>query len=107
MKFLKLQIGLALTALLFFSLPAFSQLTSGNITGTIYDQTGATVPGATVVAHNTATGVDSNTTSTSSGDYRFENLPVGTYTVTVTAPGFSKAEVGNVAVRLNQTVTTN
>ncbi|MBV9155545.1 MAG: TonB-dependent receptor, partial [Acidobacteriaceae bacterium] len=39
--------------------------------------------------------------------YRFENLPVGTYTITVNAAGFAKSEVQNVSVELNQTVTTN
>ncbi len=97
-------------SLLLCLLPAgylFAQLTSGNITGGVRDPTGASVPGATVIAHNTATGVDVPTTTTSAGDFRFENLPVGTYTVIVSSPGFAKAEVGNVSVQLNQTVTTN
>ena len=107
MKLIKIYAGWACAVALLFALPAFSQTTSGNITGTVYDQTGATVPGAAVTAHNTATGIDSNTVSTSAGDYRFANLPVGTYTVTVNAPGFAKAEIANVSVQLNQTVTTN
>ncbi|MBV8809395.1 MAG: carboxypeptidase regulatory-like domain-containing protein [Acidobacteriaceae bacterium] len=85
----------------------FGQLTSGNITGTVYDPSGAAVPGASVVAHNVATGVDVTTAATSAGDFRFENLPVGTYSVIVTAPGFNKSEIGEVKVQLNQTVTTN
>ncbi len=90
-----------------FSALSFAQSTSGNITGTVYDQTGATVPGATVTAKNQQTGVESNATATSAGSYRVENLPVGTYTVTVNAPGFSKVEINNVNVALNATVTTN
>jgi hypothetical protein len=108
MKFLRQQqicLGLALALLL--NLPLLAQLTSGNLTGTIYDQTGAIVPGATVVAHNTATGVDSTTSATSGGEYRFENLPIGAYSLIITSPGFAKAEVGNVNVQLNQTITTN
>lgn len=97
-----LSLGLA-----FFSTYALAQSTSGNLAGNVYDPAGATVPDATVIAHNIATGVDTRTTSTSSGDFRFENLLVGTYTIIVTAPGFSKAEVNNVDVRLNETVTTN
>jgi len=106
-KWLNVQLGLVLTALFVFNLPLFSQLTSGNITGTVYDPTGATVPGSNVVAHNTGTGVDVTTTSASAGHYRFENLPVGNYTIAVTAPGFIKTEVANIDVQLNQTVTTN
>lgn len=86
---------------------AYAQLTSGNITGSIFDPTGATVPGATIAAKNNATGVANTTRSTSKGDYRFENLPVGTYTLTVTAPGFAQKRVGNVVVQLNNTVTSN
>ncbi len=106
MKILKYQLAV-LCALLFLSAPAFSQLTSGNITGTVYDQSGATVPGATVVARDVATNIENATTTTSSGGYRFENLPIGTYNITVTAGGFNKAEVNGVTVELNQTVTTN
>jgi Carboxypeptidase regulatory-like domain len=107
MKLVKIQFAFVIAVLMLFGVPIFGQLTSGNITGAVYDPTGATVPGAPIVAHNNATGVDVNTTSSSAGDFRFENLAIGTYTITVTAPGFAKAEVGNVNVRLNQTVTTN
>ena len=115
MRILKVQLALPFAALMALVIPAFGQVTSGNVTGTVYDPTGATVPNATVVAHNTNTGADTTTTTTAAGDYRFENLPVveeeagkkGTYTITVTAPGFTKAEVKNVDVQLNQTVSVN
>lgn len=96
-----------LVALILPAIPTFGQSTSGNVTGTIFDPTGATVPDANVVATDQATGAEKTTTSTSAGDYRFENLPVGKYTLTVTAQGFDKAEMKNLAVNLNQTVTTN
>jgi hypothetical protein len=88
-------------------LPGFAQLVSGNLTGTVYDASGAAVPKASVVAHNVATGVDSTTTTTSAGEYHIVNLPVGTYTVTVSAQGFSKAELDGVQVALNVTATAN
>jgi hypothetical protein len=88
-------------------LPAWAQLVSGNLSGTVYDVSGAIVPGATVVAHNDATGVENTTTSTSTGEYRIVNLPGGVYTVVVTAPGFSKAELKNVQIELNVTATAN
>src|SRR5580700_6721809 len=88
-------------------LPAGAQLVSGNLSGTVYDVSGAIVPDATVIAHNDATGVDSTTTSTSTGEYRIVNLPGGTYTVVVTAAGFSKAELKNVQIELNVTATAN
>lgn len=93
--------------MLLLSGQVYAQLTSGNITGSIFDPTGAIVPDATIIATNSATNVQSSTVSTSKGDYRFENLPVGTYTLAVTAPGFAKKSVGNVVVQLNNTVTSN
>ncbi len=106
MKFFKFQLGVLFAALL-MSFPLIAQLTSGNIQGTVYDPSGATVPGATVVATDVATGVSKTAQTTSSGGYRFENLPVGTYDLNVTAGGFNKAEVKGIGVQLNQTVTTN
>ncbi len=89
------------------ALSVFGQSISGNLTGTIYDPSGATVPGARVLARNEATGVETSTVSTSSGQYSIPNLPVGSYTITVNAPGFVQAQVKGVGVALNQTVTSN
>ncbi len=84
-----------------------AQSTSGNIAGTVYDASGATVPGASVKAVNTGTGVTTATVSTSAGQYRMADLPVGSYTLHISAPGFAASEVTNVSVALNQTATTN
>jgi hypothetical protein len=83
------------------------QQTSGNLTGTIYDPSGATIPDAAVVVTNTATGVQTSTKTTSAGEYRIPNLPAATYTVRVNAAGFAPAEIDSVQVPLNQTVTAN
>lgn len=83
------------------------QQTSGNMVGTIYDPTAAPMPGVQITVHNNATGIDVTTTTTSAGDYRFNNLPAGIYTVRVAATGFGRAEVQNVEVVINQTNTTN
>ncbi len=85
----------------------FGQETSGNLVGTIYDQTAATVPSVQVTAHNNATGIDANTATTSAGEYRFNNLAAGIYTLRVAAKGFRPAEVQNIEVVINQTSTTN
>src|SRR5436190_2309025 len=66
------------------SRPAFGQSTSGELVGTIYDETGAVVPNATVVANNLSTGASLKALSTTSGQYRIANLPVGTYKLEVT-----------------------
>ncbi|MGO9258999.1 MAG: TonB-dependent receptor domain-containing protein [Bryobacteraceae bacterium] len=99
-------LGLILIALA-ACLGSFAQSISGDLSGAIYDATGATVPGATVIAKNDATGVETSGKSTGTGEYRLSNLPPGTYTVTVTAQGFTKAQVKGVEVSLNKITTTN
>ncbi len=75
--------------------------------GNVYDPSGAVIANAEVIATNQDTNGLSTTRTTSAGDYRFENLPVGTYNVVVSAPGFSRTEFKGVAVRLNVTITQN
>src|SRR5438270_5278820 len=79
----------------------------GTINGTVTDPGGAVVPGATVVATNNATGQEGKTTSTSAGDYTLPYLPAGTYTIRVTAPGFTTATAENVILRVAQTITSD
>ena len=57
---------------------------TATIEGTVTDQTGATIAGAQVVAKSKATALTRTTSSSESGSYRFEQLPVGAYTVTST-----------------------
>ncbi|MGC2112876.1 MAG: carboxypeptidase regulatory-like domain-containing protein [Candidatus Korobacteraceae bacterium] len=67
-------------------------LVSGDLAGTVTDPSGAVVSGATVALKNNATGAARTTTTNSSGAYRFSLLPPGSYTVSASAQGFSKAE---------------
>src|SRR5450755_4540397 len=72
---------------------AFGQsLVSGDLVGTVTDPSGAVLPDATVSLKSNATGETRNTTTNSSGIYRFSLLNPGSYTVSVTAQGFSKTE---------------
>ncbi len=78
---------------------AMAQVTGkGAITGTTVDPTGAVIPGATVAATNTATGITTKTTTTGAGDFNFSNLDPGIYTVTTTAKGFEKLVQENIHV---------
>lgn len=77
---------------------AYGQTFLGAINGTVTDPSGAVVAGATVIATDIATNVAHNTVTTSDGQFSFQDLPLGTYTVTVTASGFQKTTVSNVAV---------
>src|ERR1700756_225260 len=60
--------------------PAAAQAISGDIVGTVLDKSGGAVPNAEISAVNVATGVKTSTTSNGQGEFRFGNLPVGTYT---------------------------
>jgi Carboxypeptidase regulatory-like domain/TonB dependent receptor len=109
-RFLKTSTEYTLFVLVIFTLISASliaQTTSGNLTGTIFDASGATVPNAGVTVKNVATGVANTSVTVSNGSYRFENLPPGTYSLEVTSTGFNKSVVNNVRVELNQTITSN
>ncbi|PWT86407.1 MAG: TonB-dependent receptor, partial [Proteobacteria bacterium] len=92
---------------LILSAAALAQSTSGEIAGIVYDQTGGVIAGAAVEARNLATGATASVASTSAGQYRIPNLPVGAYRLEVTAKGFTKVEVNNLNVELNRTGTAN
>src|ERR1700677_4337063 len=76
----------------FVLLVALSQSTlaavGGSISGTVTDASGAGIPKATVIATNTSTGVQQTVASNAAGAYSFPTLPVGHYSLDVTAPGF-------------------
>ena len=93
---------LAVAALLLF--PSHSlraQTNNGGITGTILDSSGAVVVGAQVVATGVETHSVYTTTSTATGAYRFSDLVLGTYNLTVTAKGFKTAQITGVVVEIN------
>ena len=97
--------GAAVICLLAASL--FGQATDGNLVGTITDASGAVIPGAQVKITNRATNIQTLSTSSASGEYRFNNIPVGSYDLSVTATGFGAMMEGGLAVELNKTVTVN
>ncbi|MGO9008913.1 MAG: TonB-dependent receptor domain-containing protein [Bryobacteraceae bacterium] len=86
------------------SLPSlFAQsLTTGDIAGVVKDQSGATVPSASVTVKSLGTGATQIATTSETGEYRFRLLRPGTYQVSATKAGFQKTEqnvevvVGNV-----------
>jgi hypothetical protein len=94
---------LFLTVLLAVS--AFGQVSDGNLVGTVYDSSGKVIPNASVGAKNDATGVLAETKSDQSGAYRFNNLPVGSYSVTVASAGFASTQIKDLSVELNKTAT--
>ncbi|MGB7282036.1 MAG: carboxypeptidase-like regulatory domain-containing protein, partial [Candidatus Acidiferrum sp.] len=97
-------------ALLLFSLAlgglAHAQSTA-SLNGTVTDPTGAAVPNAQVVAKNEATGVETKTATDDAGAYLFPSLPIGTYSIEVTAPSFQMAVVTDLKLQVATAITQN
>jgi hypothetical protein len=85
---------------------AFGQAISGNLVGTVVDSSSAVVTNASVEATNLGTGATTEARTGSTGGYRFDNLPAGTYKITVKASGF-RTTSQQAEVQLNQTGTVN
>ena len=75
-----------------------AQTFRGGINGTVTDQSGAVVAGASVEVTDPATGVSHKATTSSAGEYSFQDMPLGTYTIKVTTVGFKASVVKNVPV---------
>jgi hypothetical protein len=79
--------------------PASAQTIVGRISGTVTDQQGAVIPGATVTITNEATDVKRTLTADDSGFYVATNLPIGNYTVTAEHAGFKMGQkTGNALI---------
>ena len=90
--------------ILLLSVPAFSQGNTGRIMGTVSDQSGGVVAGATVTVIDTARGVSRTLTSDDAGEYNAPNLTPGAYTVRAEAKGFKKLERQNVVIEVGKEV---
>src|SRR5687768_13441252 len=89
-----------LTVLCCLSLAATSaaQSLTGEITGRVLDSSGLGVPGASVTATNTSTGLARSTTTSGEGDYTITLLPPGIYTVSAELAGFKKAVASDITI---------
>lgn len=81
-------------------LPASAQnaISTGGLTGSVQDASGAVVTNASVIIVNTATGITWKTTTNAQGVYTFPALPVGTYTAKFASTGFKGAEITGLSV---------
>jgi len=95
---------LALFSLLFSALnsPVWAQDVTGTVQGAVTDASGARIAGATVNLVNQGTQQTLTRTSSDSGDYYFNLVPPGQYTVSATASGFKTANAKNVEVAVNK-----
>src|SRR5215831_7388487 len=99
------RILLLIAVLALFCLTAFPQATTGDISGIVVDKTNSVVGNARVVATRSDTNESFTTSTNSSGEFRFGNLPVGTYALTATAKGFKATTLKDFPVELNKTAT--
>jgi Carboxypeptidase regulatory-like domain/TonB-dependent Receptor Plug Domain len=82
-------LALGFITVLFLASLAIGQVgTEGSILGTVQDATGAVVPNAQVTVSNIATGLERSATTDGDGNFEILSLPIGQYSVSVTAPGF-------------------
>jgi hypothetical protein len=81
--------ALMLSLILCFN--AFSQSTNATVGGTVQDSTGAFIPGVTVTATNSGTGIVTTVISNEAGVYQFASLQPGTYQIKAELPGFQTA----------------
>ena len=79
-----------------------AQTTSTAVVGTVTDPSGAVISGAVVTLVQTETGIKRTDVSTGTGDYNFPLVNPGTYSVSVTAPGFKVATHNGIPVELDQ-----
>ena len=75
-----------------------AQTFRGGINGTVTDKTGAAIANATVIAVQTDTGVVHTSSSSSGGEFLFQDLPLGSYSVTVSFGGFQTVKTDKIAV---------
>jgi hypothetical protein len=89
------------------STQAFAQADQGAITGLVQDPTGAVVPGAQVTLTSTDSGLVLQAKTDESGNYVFSPVKIGSYKLSVTAPGFSTTTQENIALHVQDRVAVN
>ncbi len=93
-------LALVLTSVL--SAVAMAQTTLGRVVGTVLDESGAVLPGATITLTNTGTTQAETTVANEVGAFVFPQVPAGTYRITVALQGFKGAEYTDVVVVVGQ-----
>jgi hypothetical protein len=89
------------------ALVGHAQIDRAGLNGTVTDSEGGLIRGAKVTALQPSTGLHREAITSSSGAYDIPQLPIGLYTVTISAPGFAPATFENVTQAIGQTRTLN
>ena len=88
----------AAALLLCFAALSFGQTSTTQLSGSVYDNTGAVLPAASVTVTNEATGITQKELSNSAGLFSFPSMTVGSYTITVELAGFKTERLSNVTL---------
>src|SRR5258705_4204540 len=99
----RLQVAIAIV-MVAWGISVHAQVTTGTVRGVVKDQTGAVIPGASVTITDPKTKTSQTIETGNNGEYQFNNLLTGTYTITVQPPSgsiFSTLTTNDVRVRLN------
>ena len=83
---------------------AAAQVTTGTFYGIVTDQSGAVVPGANVTLTNEGTGVANSLITDEHGEFGFNFVPIGSYTLKIEISGFKTLENKNLEVRAAQSI---
>jgi len=89
------------------ALHAQSMSTTASLSGTVSDPAGARIPKATVKLTNPEQGITRAITTGSAGDFSFALLPVGTYTLEATAPGFKTTKQAGIVLNIGDSLVEN
>ena len=96
-----------LVAALLLGVSAWSQITTGSLSGTVSDPAGAVIAGAKVTVRNQDTGQVTSLVANEVGLFKASYLTPGKYTVRVEAPGFRTTELKDIDVLLSREAVTN
>ena len=96
---------LSFLVLVLWTTSAFGQFTTARLSGTVQDNSGAAVPGATVTVEQVGTGYKQQVKSGEAGEYLFPSLPVGAYQLTVEMTGFNTYLQKGIALQVGQAAT--
>jgi carboxypeptidase family protein len=101
--FFRLSVYLCAVSLVYVFLctPASAQVSTGSMSGTVVDPSGAAVPDAKISAHSRATGFNAEGTTDKNGGFKLAQLPVGPIDVQISKTGFRTAKFDNVQVIVN------
>jgi hypothetical protein len=102
-------ICLAVSGLFFASSSAklAAQLATADILGTVTDATGAVIPDAKVTLLSTGTGISRSLQSDKTGEFLFSHVQIGTFKVTVEAPGFKNFAASNITASTGERIRIN